>query len=469
MPGKILATGQPDWTVDVATEWACVRKAAAGRAGLHAWIGVPIRGAAQPIAVMGFFSRESLKPDQDLLASLTAIGAQLGQFIEREQLAEQYRQAQKLEAIGTLAGGIAHDFNNIIAAITGYTELAKMDVSDRPEVVAHLNAVGKASSRAASLVRQILAFSRQQEHERKPMQLRHVVREAMDLLRATVPAMIEFDVSLATDLPPILADASQMHQVIMNLVTNACHAMGNQAGRLGVELESWQVDTELAQLHPGLRAGAYVRLSVSDTGHGMDAATVSRIFEPFFTTKAAGEGTGLGLAVVHGIMQAHEGVVTVYSEPGEGTVFRLYFPALASPASENATEAAPVPKGAGQRILFVDDEPALASLGGKVLERLGYSVQTQTSAALAVELVRAQPSAFDLVVTDLAMPLMTGTDLARELRQVRPDIPILLVTGHSATLTAERVQTMGIHDLLTKPLSVHALGTAVQRALQPQH
>jgi len=245
---------------------------------------------------------------------------------ERKDAERALRQAQKMEAIGTLAGGIAHDFNNVLAAIRGYAELAKKEAV-RPIVVEHLNALLSGSDRAIDLVRQMLAFSRRQELERKPVQLRPVVEEALKLLRATIPATIAFETSFAFALPDVLADTTQLHQIVMNLGTNAAHAMKGRPGKLTVNLEASAVDAELASRLPGLRPGAYVRLSVSDTGQGMDRATLDRIFEPFFTTKAPGEGTGLGLAVVHGIMQSHEGAVGVYSRSGEGTTFHLYFPA----------------------------------------------------------------------------------------------------------------------------------------------
>ncbi|MDB6166788.1 MAG: hypothetical protein JWQ83_1928, partial [Lacunisphaera sp.] len=257
---------------------------------------------------------------------------------EYRTMEEQFRQTQKMEAIGTLAGGIAHDFNNILAAINGYAELSRMSLKGNPEVREYLGAVLQASSRAAGLVRQILTFSRQQPLKRLPVQLRPVVEETFKLLRATIPSTIEFDLVLAADAPVVLADTTQIHQILMNLGTNAWHAMQDGPGRLAVRLERFAVDAELAATAPRLRPGVYARLSVSDSGNGMDAATLRRIFEPFFTTKAPGEGTGLGLAVVHGIMDSHDGAVTVSSHPGAGTVFRLYFPATAAQATVAAVE-----------------------------------------------------------------------------------------------------------------------------------
>ncbi len=306
-----------------------------------------------------FFSSRTQVPDEEMREALTAMGLQIGQFIERRQLEEQFRQAQKMEAVGTLSGGIAHDFNNIIGAISGYAELAKMDADDNPRIVGHLDAVLQGAGRAAELVRQILAFSRRQEQARKPIQLGHVVAEALKLLRATIPTPIEIDASLGVGLPTVMADATQIHQIIMNLGTNASHAMQDRVGRLTVTLENFDVGADGMETQLGLPPGRYVRLSISDTGHGMDPATLSRIFEPFFTTKGPGEGTGLGLAVVQGIMQSHEGIVTAYSHPGEGTVSLSYVFSGVRGGGELqiSSEAIDVPPGQGERILYVDDEP----------------------------------------------------------------------------------------------------------------
>ncbi len=384
---------------------------------------------------------------------------------KQRQLEEQFRQAQKMEAMGTLAGGIAHDFNNILAAINGYTELAKMHATGNTKVLEYLGTVAKAGDRAVNLVRQILTFSRQQEVHRVPTQLHEAVAESVKLLRATIPTTIDFSISLAGDTPPVLADATQIHQIMMNLGTNAWHAMRERPGRLEVKLEKFAVDALIAGTHPQLRPGVYARLTVSDTGKGMDRATLERIFEPFFTTKEPGEGTGLGLSVVHGIMQDHDGAITVYSQPGEGTVFHLYFPAYAGTVSARDVPAGLISRGAGKRILLVDDEEMLAKMGQTTLEQLGYKVQALTSPAAALALVQADPRQFDLVITDQTMPEMTGMDLARQLQQIRPDLPIILNSGYSANLTAERTRAAGIREVLMKPHSIQTLAEAVQRAL----
>lgn len=384
---------------------------------------------------------------------------------QTRRLEDQFRQAQKMEALGTLAGGIAHDFNNILAAMNGYTELAKIGAKDSPAIIENLEAVAAAGARATDLVRQILAFSRRQAQERKLIQLRHIVGEAVKLLRATIPASITFKTSLPFDTHLVLADATQIHQIVMNLVTNAWHAMRERAGVLTVNLENVMVDNRLAQELPNLRPGRYVRLSVSDTGHGMDRSTMDRIFEPFFTTKPAGEGTGLGLSVVHGIMQNHEGAITVESEAGKGTTFRLYFPAHSNDGAEVNTEGSKLTRGTGQRILFLDDEGALAMLGKKALGQYGYEVDAFTNVTDALEAFRANPQGFDLVLTDFAMPGMMGTDFARQVLQIRPGVPVLLMTGYAANFTVERVRAMGIADLLIKPLTIESLVEAVGKAL----
>jgi PAS domain S-box-containing protein len=385
---------------------------------------------------------------------------------ERKRRDAQSLQAQKMEALGQFSGGIAHDFNNILSAIVGYTQLAQLTLKENPEVRGHLGAVLKSAARAAALVRQILTFSRQQPEERQAIDLAPIVSESIELLRATIPLGIEFDTSVATDAPTVLANADQIHQILMNLGINAWHAMKDFSGRLQVNLERCVVDAVHAATQPQLHPGVYARISVSDTGSGMDPATLRRIFEPFFTTKLSGEGTGLGLAVVHGIMDSHDGAVTVYSQPGEGSIFHLYFPAYAGVAVAAAlAEEGPVPRGEGEHILVVDDEEVLTQLGQKTLVALGYKVEVTTRPAAALAMVRAAPKRFALVLTDQAMPGMTGIILASQLREVRRDLPVILMTGYSVSLTPEVLEAAGVRQLLLKPINLHALGTAVHAAL----
>jgi len=300
------------------------------------------------------------------------------------------------------------------------------------------------------------------------MQLQPVVAESLKLLRSSIPSSIEIDATYAVDVPLVLADATQVHQIMMNLGTNAWHAMRDRAGRLQVKLERCVVDAAYAATNPALRPGAYARLSVSDVGSGMDEATLRRIFEPFFTTKPLGEGTGLGLAVVHGIMNSHDGAVTVYSHVGEGTIFHLYFPAYEGEATVAAIEDGPVPRGHGERILFVDDEELLVRLGQSTLVALGYNVEIATKPEAALEMVRADPHRFALVVTDQTMPGMTGLFLASQLLHIQPGLPIILITGFSPSLTSEKVEATGIRQLLLKPTTIHSLGAAVRAALSSE-
>lgn len=392
----------------------------------------------------------------------------VGQDIsERKRLEDQFRQAQKMEAIGTLAGGMAHDFNNILTAIIGYTQLSCSMLSDQPEAQKNLNAVLQAAERATLLVRQILTFSRQQKLERRPIQLLPVVSESLMLLRSTIPSTIEFQTSLTGNVPMVLADSTQIHQILMNLGTNAWHAMKDGTGQLKVSLERWVVDAAHASSQSRLRPGVYARISVSDTGIGMDQGTQRRIFEPFFTTKPAGEGTGLGLAVVHGIMDSHEGAITVYSHLGEGTVFHLYFPAHAGEEALATPEDQSVPQGQGERILFVDDEELLVLLGRHALSSLGYEIETTTQPDEALARVRADPQRFALVITDQTMPRMTGVALANELHQIQPGLPIILTTGYSPSLASAAVRAAGFRQVLLKPFTLQLLAKAVHNALHP--
>lgn len=384
---------------------------------------------------------------------------------EHKQVDEHLLQAQKMEALGQFSGGVAHDFNNILAAISGYTELARIQLQGNPAVREHLDAVTKAANRAADLVRQILTFSRQQPQTRELLPLQPVVVESMKLMRATIPTTVEIAAVIAADAPTVLANANQVHQVLMNLAINGWHALNNHPGRLQVKLEKVEVDAADAAAKPGLRPGTYARLSVSDNGCGMDQATLRRVFDPFFTTKPPGEGTGLGLAVVHGIMESHDGAVTVHSQPGEGTVFQLYFPKRVGEAAASPGEAAATPRGQGECVLVVDDEEMLAHLSENLLSRLGYTTECTTSTAAAIELVRANPERFALVLTDQTMPGMTGLQLASQLRDIRPELPIMLTTGYNLSLTADRMEASGVRNILHKPFTLHSLGTAVHATL----
>jgi PAS domain S-box-containing protein len=391
----------------------------------------------------------------------------LGTFLdvtEQKRLEEQLLQSQKMEAIGQLAGGIAHDFNNLLTAIIGNTHLAIDDLPPDHSVLEQLNEINKASSRAMDLVQRILTFSRQEKPRRKPLMLEPVIDEALGLLRATLPATIEIRTKFGRGACAAMADATQVHQIIMNLGTNASHAMDDR-GVLEVSVATVEVDADAAELLPELREGRYVRVSISDDGCGMDRATLARIFEPFFTTKPQGQGTVLGLSVVHGIMKNHDGTVSAYSEPGRGTVFHLYFPVSAQEVPAQMPEQRPAARGSGQHVLFVDDEELLVHLASNTLTRLGYRVTAFANSADALAAFRAAPESFDLVVSDLSMPGMTGPELAREMLELRPELPIVIATGYIRQQDEESVRNLGIRALMLKPNTVEEMGPLLSELL----
>lgn len=386
---------------------------------------------------------------------------------EQRRLERQIRQAQKLEAIGALAGGIAHDFNNLLAAILGYTELALDHISEQSPAWGRLRRVLTAGERAKELVRQILAFSRQNEQQRQPVQLRLIVKEVLKLMRASLPVTIEIRQCLDSTIAPVLADPTQMHQILMNLCINAEHSMRGKGGILEINLDEIRnIETE-CPVPRSLPPGRYVRLTVRDTGHGMEPDVLERIFDPFFTTKENGEGTGMGLAIVQGIVVNHGGAITVSSTAGQGTSFHLYLPLFEKYAEAEIPIEEAVP-GGKECILLVDDEEPLARLGQAMLMRLGYQAVVSTNSVEALEIFRAAPQKFDLVITDYTMPVMTGEELVKELRHLRPNIPIILYTGFSHMMNAEKAHALGINAFLLKPLLLRDLGMAIRRALERQ-
>ncbi|MBW2028445.1 MAG: PAS domain S-box protein [Deltaproteobacteria bacterium] len=383
---------------------------------------------------------------------------------ERKKLETQLQQAQKMEAIGTLAGGIAHDFNNILTSIFGYTEIASLGLPEGSKSKKDLEEVLKAANRARDLVNQILAFSRQRKQERRPIEVSPIVKEATKLLRATLPTSIEIHQNIQTSNGVTEADPTQIHQVLMNLCTNASHAMRENGGVLDVSLGAVQLDDEFIAKYPDLKPGPYLKLSVSDTGCGMSPQVMKRIFEPYFTTKDKGEGTGLGLAVVHGIMQSYGGTITVESEVGKGSTFTVYLPKIEREIIEEPELDGSIPTG-NEHILFIDDEPSLVEIGEQMLRHLGYTVTCRSSSLEALNLFRAKPDEFDLVITDMTMPHMTGDRLARELLRLRPDVPIILCTGYSERITAEDAKRMGIKAFTMKPLVMKSLGVTIREVL----
>ena len=386
--------------------------------------------------------------------------------LRQAQQDAQRRQAQKMEAIGVLAGGIAHDFNNILSAILGYTDLALHEVASSGPAAQYLQEVLTAGRRAQSLVLQILTFSRASEPERIPVQLRLIVKEALKLLRASLPTTIDIRQGIDHDDGTVLADPTQMHQVLMNLCANAEYAMRDTGGILEVRLDTVELDTGAVAHYAELAPGSYVRLTIRDTGHGIPPEVTTRVFEPFFTTKGVGQGTGMGLAVVHGIVTSHGGAITLQSTPGHGTTCEVYLPRLDMVVDDTTSRDESLPIGKGV-ILFIDDEEAIVRVSQWMLERLGYQAVVCTSSLAALETFRQSPQHFDLVITDQTMPHMTGEALACELRRIRPDIPIILCTGFSHTIDAEKAQAQGINAFLMKPLVARDLGLAIQHVLAP--
>jgi len=368
-----------------------------------------------------------------------------------------------MEALGTLAGGIAHDFNNILFAIIGFCELSLEDVVPGSVQQKNLEEAIACVHRAAELVRQILTFARQNDVEKHPLNLVPILKENLKLLRATLPASSDIRADLHNDLT-VLADPTQLHQVIVNLCTNAGHAMRESGGVLTIGLERIDRPPSRAGFEAKLKQGAYARLRVEDTGHGMSAETLERIFDPYFTTKPQGEGSGMGLSVVQGIVRNLDGVVFVDSVPGKGTTFDIYLPALEKMELVKDRHIEPIATGR-EHILFVDDESRITRMISQMLSNLGYQVTPHNSPSEALELFRHAPQRFDLVISDISMPQMAGHDLAREMIKIRPDLPVLLCTGYSESINEEIASSIGVRALLYKPLTRHALSTTIRGVL----
>ncbi|MCX8044991.1 MAG: ATP-binding protein [Desulfobacterota bacterium] len=378
---------------------------------------------------------------------------------ERKRAEKELIHAHKMEAIGTLAGGIAHDFNNILTAIMGFAEIGlhKKTIDDA-KLKYIFEQILQAGLRAKDLIRQILTFSRQRDQERVPVKMGSIVKEALKLLRATLPKNIQLHEIIRTEHDIVLAGPTQLHQIVMNLCTNAAHAMRETGGTIEVILDAASPDT--GQPH----SGQYIELNVRDTGCGIEPSIINRIFDPFFTTKAPGEGTGMGLSVVHGIVQSCGGMIRVSSELGRGTTFQVLLPLAESEESMDEHEEEPIERGSG-RILFVDDEEALVEVGHEMLEEIGYTVSVKTDAREALEVFRAQPEQFDLIITDKNMPGMTGFDLAREIARIRPDIPMILCSGYHDEVEAEKARELGFRDIIVKPLSMRDIAETIKHAL----
>jgi PAS domain S-box-containing protein len=372
--------------------------------------------------------------------------------------------AQKMESLGTLAGGIAHDFNNILAAIIGYVELARLTIPPENPALDALTETMKASARATDLVRQILTFSRQKEHERRVIPVGPVVREVSKLLRAALPSSIDIQTVVASGAPNVLADASQLHQALMNLGMNAAHAMRKDGGVLEIVVSRIVITDGSARAKIGLTSGLYLRIVVRDTGEGIATEVLPRIFEPFFTTKAVGEGTGLGLAVVHGIVKSHDGAISVTSQPGMGSSFEIYLPAV-----EDGVSIGPVPRevprGHGEMVLYVDDEAALGRLVQQSLERTGYHGVVCTDPLIALKLFIEDPNRFAVVITDFTMPKMSGIEFISEVKKISTATKVIITTGFTGNLDFDALRGIGVDEVLSKPFTVQRLAECLQRAL----
>jgi len=413
-----------------------------------------------------FLVREQRLPDGGTLTLSTDITEKKWADEERIVLESQLRQAQKLQTIGTLANGIAHDFNNILSPIMGYVDMALQDFPEDWQIHKNLGQVRKAAERAKDLVYQILTAASQGELEKQPVSVTDIVKETLSLLRPSLSPMIEIVENLDKNCPPVLADPTQVHQIVMNLCTNAYQAMGEIGGNLIIRTEVVSGEDVI----PGRTIPEdwkYVRLSISDTGAGMDAKQVKRIFEPFYTTKEVGEGTGLGLSVVHGIINSHGGAITVNSSPGVGSTFYVYLPVMKSSVLAKDGNSPELSSTQGnEHVLYVDDDEEIAEMGQQMLVRMGYHVTVASNALEALEIIKADPNSFDLVITDHAMPKMTGTELTKELLKIYPCLPIILMTGSGEVINQARKNNIGISAYLMKPIVMHELSSVIKIAME---
>ena len=456
----VLRRTMPPWPAARADILDAFHRAAeAGRPETHEHHlgGGPAGGYVEVIAIPfhgpAGRSRHVLVVCRDVTDRLTAEA-------DRRTFEARVADARKMEALGQLAGGVAHDFNNILTGILGFADVIQKTAAD-PAIRGFGGEVLRAARRAKDLVRQILMFSRRHPPERRPLRLADVVREAIALVAGAAPASTRIDL----DLPYVLGDATQLHQVVMNLGVNAVQAMGETGGRLEITLDGLTADAEFARRHPPLRPGPCVRLTVADTGPGVPPTVLDHLFEPFFTTKAPGVGTGLGLSVVHGVVQNHDGAIAVHSRPGSGTTFEVFLPAVTAPPEEGEPPVTEKPRAtAGKRVLFVDDEASIARLAQVMLKSLGHTASTFGRPEDGLAALRADPTGFDVLVTDLTMPGMTGVDLARLVRDVRADLPIILSSGYADDVPEETLRALGIVKVLPKPFHMQALGDAVAAA-----
>ena len=402
-----------------------------------------------------------IKDDSGTITHYVAVGRNMSRF---RKLEKELQQAQKLDALGTLAGGIAHDFNNVLAAIMGFIEIEYLGADKGSQTHDRMEQALTACHRARDLIKQIISFSRQGQQRRKPVEIGSIVEDALKMLRATLPATIDIQIDLKADNPFILGDPSQIHQVIINLCTNAAHAMTKTGGILNITIENIDINPARASEYLGLHPGSYIKLTVSDTGHGMSRKILDRIFEPFYTTKGTGEGSGIGLAVVRGIVKNHGGIITARSKPGKGSSFQVLLPSIEPVAAQVEKKNMPFPVG-NERILLVDDEEMIISVETAMLESLGYEVISVKSSFDALALFRSQHDRFQLVITDLTMPEMTGLELATEITRIKEGTPIILSTGFSGTEIQKKARSAGIVEVIEKPFVLKELANVVRLVL----
>lgn len=411
-----------------------------------------------------------LKDDKGMPAFLFGISEDITEIkqkaIEEQELKKQLRQAQKMESIGTLAGGIAHDFNNILMAVLGYAELAKMQLDNKENLAYSLSQILQAGIRAKNLVDQILTFTRQTDIKREPMAIIPMIKETLKFLRASLPVTIDIQHNLRVTDSTIIADPTQIHQIVMNLFTNAAHAMRENGGILDIRLAEVMLTDEVELSFKELNPGRYLQLTVSDTGCGITKENIDKVFDPFFTTKERGQGTGMGLSVVHGIIKDMGGSIAVISQPGQGTTFKILFPKHEGKPIVSRVAKPKAKTGSGS-ILIVDDEVLITTSVCGILEKIGYHVVSTTNPLIALDIFKTKANAFDLVLTDMTMPKMTGLELAEKLIQIKPGVPIIMFTGYSPGLTRESLNKAGIKELIAKPFVASELANTVYEVLYP--
>ncbi|MFH1102811.1 MAG: PAS domain S-box protein [Pseudomonadota bacterium] len=414
-------------------------------------------GKKIPVSVSGAFGRDKKGKIVNSIINLRDIS-------EQKKMEAQLQQALKMEAIGTLAGGIAHDFNNILAIILGNTELAIENVPEWNPAKHNLEEARSACLRARDVVQQLLSFSRKSRIKMKAIKIAPIIKSSLRFLRASIPSSIEIRENIDENADAILGDPTQINQILINLCTNARDAMHEEGGILEIGVENLKIDNQDASPYQQQSAGQYVKLSVRDTGKGISPQDINRIFDPYFTTKAVGKGTGMGLAVVHGIVKTHQGVIVVNSNPGKGTTFNILFPATEATPILEAEPNVEIRKG-NEKILFVDDEDLVVEVNHQVLEKLGYQVKSTKDPIEALEIFRSDPDQFDLVISDTTMPKMSGDRLAQELMKIRPNLPFILCTGYSERISEEKALELGIKAYIMKPFEIPKLAKTVRKVL----